>query len=133
MSDVEYVNPPGLPAAIGFSHAARLAPGGLVVVAGQVAHDGDGEIRAATMADQFGIAVTNFAAALAEAGATVADLAWIQIFVTDMDAYRRNLKEIGEHYRRAIGRTYPPMALLGVQELFDERAMIEMMGFAHHS
>lgn len=128
--DVTLINPPGLPAPIGFSHAATMAPGRVVVLAGQVAHDPDGDITATSMPDQFEIALRNLATALDAAGGSATDLAWLQIFTTDMAAYRAELQQIGRRYRDILGAHYPPMALVGVTELFEPAAKVEVTGLA---
>ena len=47
-----------------------------------------------------------------------------------MPAYRSALTELGEIYRRHFGRRYVASALLGVERLFDEAAMVELVGVA---
>ena len=41
------------------------------------------------------------------------------------------VREIGAAYRERIGKHFPAMALLGVAELFDPEAMIEIEGLAY--
>jgi enamine deaminase RidA (YjgF/YER057c/UK114 family) len=40
------------------------------------------------------------------------------------------LSPIGEAYRNVFGKHYPPMALIGVAELFDPKAKVELVGVA---
>jgi enamine deaminase RidA (YjgF/YER057c/UK114 family) len=124
-----FVDPPGLPKAIGFSHAAVAQSGKTVYLAGQAGHRPDGTIGP-DLLDQFGQACQNVAVALEATGATREDLVSLQIFVTDVSAYRRFRRELGEAYRQVFGRHYPPMALLGVNELFDSAALVELVGTA---
>ena len=124
-----FVNPPELPEAIGFSHAAVVEPGRTVFLAGQAGHRADGSI-AEDLLDQFAQACRNVAAALESSGAARVDLVNLQIFVTDVAAYRNLRRELGEAYRAVFGRHYPPMALLGVGELFDPAAHVELVGTA---
>ena len=49
------------------------------------------------------------------------------IYTTDIDGYRENLTPLGERYRSVFGKHYPPMALLGVDELFDPAAHLELV------
>ncbi|MGH8899871.1 MAG: hypothetical protein ACRDZ4_23260 [Egibacteraceae bacterium] len=44
----------------------------------------------------------------------VEHLVSLQIFVTDVDAYRAAMEPIGGAYRALFGTHYPPMTLLGV-------------------
>ena len=125
-----FLNPEGLAPPVGFSHVAIPGPGRLVLLAGQTAHQADGTVAGTTMAEQFAAAAANVAAALGAAGARAADLVWLQIFVTDVSAYRAALKPIGAAWRDTFGAHYPPMALFGVAELFDPAAMVELMAMA---
>ena len=52
------------------------------------------------------------------------------IYVTDVDAYRASLSELGEVWRLHFGRRYPAMALVGVAALFEPDAKVELMGVA---
>ena len=124
-----FVNPPELPEAIGFSHAAVVEPGRTIFLAGQAGHRQDGSISD-NLLDQFAQACRNVALALEGSGATRSDLVNLHIFVTDIAAYRSLRRELGEAYREVFGRHYPPMALFGVGELFDPVALVELVGTA---
>jgi enamine deaminase RidA (YjgF/YER057c/UK114 family) len=54
----------------------------------------------------------------------------LQIFVTDVGAYKDSLREIGRAWRKHFGRHYPAMGLFGVTELFEPEAQVELMGVA---
>jgi enamine deaminase RidA (YjgF/YER057c/UK114 family) len=127
--DHEFINSPELPEAIGFSHAAVTQPGRTVYLAGQAGHHTDGSIEPG-LKEQFAQACINVAIALESTGARRQDLATLQIFVTDVASYRSLRRELGEAYRAVFGRHYPPMALLGVNELFDPAARVELVGTA---
>ena len=124
-----FVNPPELPEAIGFSHAAVAEPGRTVFLAGQAGHRVDGTISE-DLLDQFAQACRNVALALEGAGASRTDLVNLHIFVTDVAAYRVLRRELGKAYREVFGHYYPPMALFGVGALFDPVAKVELVGTA---
>ena len=124
-----FVNPPELPEAIGFSHAAVAEPGRIVFLAGQAGHSVDGTISE-DLLDQFAQACRNVALALKGAGASTTDLVNLHIFVTDVTAYRSLRPQLGEAYREVFGHHYPPMALFGVGALFDPIAKVELVGTA---
>jgi len=130
MAAHQFLNPDGMAPPVGFSHVAVAAPGRLVFVAGQTAHQADGSLRGSTLTEQFAAAAANVAAALAGAGATPADVVSLQIFTTDVDGYRAESKSIGAAYRAVFGPHYPPMALFGVGRLFDPAALIELVATA---
>ena len=125
-----FLNPGGMAPAVGFSHVAVAAPGRLVFVAGQAAHQADGSLAGSTLAEQFAAAAANVAAALHAAGATPADVVQLHIYTTDVDAYQAHSKEIGAAYRAVFGPHYPPMALFGVSRLYDPAALVELVATA---
>jgi enamine deaminase RidA (YjgF/YER057c/UK114 family) len=47
-------------------------------------------------------------------------------FITDRKAYLAAQREIGVVYREVIGRQYPPMSVVVVTGLIEERAMVEI-------
>ena len=47
-------------------------------------------------------------------------------YLTDKAEYVARQKEVGDAYRRTIGRHFPAMTLLIVAGLLDERAKIEI-------
>jgi enamine deaminase RidA (YjgF/YER057c/UK114 family) len=115
------VNPPDLPPPPGFSHAVVARD--TVYLAGQIG-------AGATIAEQFDAALANLLTALTAAGGKPEDLVSLQVFVTDVDAYKASLKQLGAAWRKHFGRHYPAMGLFGVTALFDPAAMVEVMGVA---
>lgn len=126
----EIVVAPGLAPPAGFSHAVVAAPGTTIYLGGQTAQAPDGTIQGVTIVEQFDLAARNVLAALAAAGGEHDDLVSLQIFVTNLAAYRLAMPEIGTVWRQHFGRRYPAMALIGVTELFDPRALVELVGIA---
>jgi enamine deaminase RidA (YjgF/YER057c/UK114 family) len=123
----QFLNPAGLGPPVGFSHVAVAAPGRLVFLAGETAHQADGSLSGSTVAQQFAAAADNVGVALDASGATPADVVSMIIYTTDVDGYRASLKEIGAAYRAVFGPHYPPMALFGVTRLFDPDALVELV------
>ncbi len=127
--NLERVNPSTLARPSGFSHAV-VGQGTVVFLAGQTAVDGAGEIAGDTVATQFERALTNLIEALRAAGGRPDQLASMTVYVTDMDDYRSRAGEIGEVWRRLVGRDYPAMAAIGVARLWDRAALVELQGMA---
>ncbi|MEV0014433.1 RidA family protein [Streptomyces tendae] len=126
----ERVNPPELSPPTGFSHAVVAAGTRVVFLAGQTALDSDGKVTGDTLPAQFEQALTNLLTALRAAGGTPADLARVTVYATDVAAYRTHAAEIGRTWRELAGRDYPAMAVVEVVRLWDERALVELDGFA---
>ncbi|MEU3281708.1 RidA family protein [Streptomyces antibioticus] len=126
----ERVNPPELSPPTGFSHAVVATGSRLVFLAGQTALDTDGKIVGDTLPEQFARALTNLLTALKAAGGSPADLARVTVYVTDVPAYRADAAELGRVWRESADRDYPAMAVVGVVRLWDEKALVEVDGFA---
>ena len=121
------VNPESMAPAKGFAHAVVAAPGRLVFLGGQAAHDREGVCRGGTLLEQFDRALENVVEALAAAGARPEHLVSVQIFVVDAEGYRASLRELGERWQERLGRHYPALALFEVGALFDPAAQVELV------
>ena len=119
-------DPEGLPEAIGFSYGAIAARGRTVHLAGITGHGEDGSIEDG-LVEQFGRACQSVARVIVAAGGEPTDLVSMTIYTTDIASYRASLKELGVGYRAVFGRHYPPMALLGIDELVDPKAVVELL------
>ncbi|NHI06495.1 endoribonuclease L-PSP [Streptomyces sp. KO7888] len=126
----ERVNPPELSPPTGFSHAVVATGTRVVFLAGQTALDTDGKVTGDTLPAQFEQALTNLLTALRAAGGTPADLARVTVYATDVAAYRTHAADLGRTWRELAGRDYPAMAVVEVVRLWDERALVEIDGFA---
>jgi enamine deaminase RidA (YjgF/YER057c/UK114 family) len=126
----EIVVAPGLAPPAGYSHAVVAPPGKTIYLGGQTAQAPDGTIQGNTIVEQFDLAARNLLAALSAAGGEPDDLVSLQVFVTNLAAYRLATRELGTVWRQHFGRRYPAMALLGVTELLDPRALVELVGIA---
>lgn len=123
------VNPPELGRPSGFSHAV-VGSGRVVFLAGQTSLSPSGVIVGDGVAEQFEIALGSMLTALRAAGGSPADLASVTIYIVDMEDYRAHAREIGEVWKRLVGRSYPAMAGIGVARLWDAEALVEVQGFA---
>jgi enamine deaminase RidA (YjgF/YER057c/UK114 family) len=122
------VSPSALAPAIGFAHGA-VARGAMLFVGGQIGIDREGALARGFVA-QFQRALDNVLAVIAAAGGRPADLARMTVYVTDMAAYRRARPELKAVWRQALGRHYPAMALVGVTELYEPEALVEIEAVA---
>jgi len=127
---LERINPPGLPAPSGFSHAVVATGGRLIFLAGQTALDESGAVVGRTVAEQFEQALSNLLTALRAAGGGPEHLASLTVYAVDLASYRASGRELGAIWRRLAGREYPAMAAIGVRRLWDPDALVEVQGFA---
>lgn len=119
-------DPEGMPPARGFSYGSVAAPGRILHVAGMTGHHEDESIDEG-IAAQFATACRSVARVIEEAGGEATDVVSMTIYTSAMEEYRKNLREIGVVYREVFGKHFPPMALFGVSQLFDPRAVVELV------
>lgn len=125
MSRHENVAPEGMAPATGFSYGVIPAGGNTLYLAGITGHYPDLTIDD-DLVDQFQAACQGVAKVVREAGGEPSDVVSMTIYTTVIDDYRANLEPIGSAYRRVFGKHYPAMALIGVSELFDPKALVEL-------
>ena len=110
----------------GFSHGVEFnGPGRWIVLAGQTGGDEKGDY-APELAAQVGVALKRIVKLLGEAGAGPEHIVRLTWYVVDMDEYRRSRRDLGRVYRDVIGAHYPAMAVVGVKELFEPKARVEI-------
>lgn len=126
MSRHDLFDPDGMPPAVGFSYGALPAHGRTLHIAGLTGHRADGSIDD-DLVGQFTEACRSVAKVIAGAGGEPSDLVSMTIYTTDIAGYRASLSPLGEGYRSVFGKHYPPMALLGIDELFDPAALVELV------
>ena len=127
---VTRVNPPGLAAPSGFSHAVVAEGSRVVFLAGQTGMEATGAIVGGGLVAQFERALANLLGALEAAGGRPEDLASLTVYIVDMDDYRTRARDLGAVWRRLAGRDYPAMAGIGVARLWDAEALVELQGAA---
>jgi enamine deaminase RidA (YjgF/YER057c/UK114 family) len=119
------VNPESLARPRGYSHGVK-GQGEVLFVAGQVGWNREGRMVSGDLVAQFGQALDNVLDVVWAAGGKPENVARLTLYVTDKDEYRRRSREIGEAYRKRMGRHFPAMALLEVKSLFEEDALVEI-------
>jgi enamine deaminase RidA (YjgF/YER057c/UK114 family) len=102
------------------------AEGRQVFIAGQIGWNARAELVSENFVGQVEQALANVVAVLAEAGGAPQHLVRMNWYVTDKIAYLAHRKEIGEAYRRIIGRHFPTMTLVVVAGLLEEGAKVEI-------
>ena len=121
---MKQLQPAGWPAPRGYANGIQ-ADGTQVFVAGMIGWDEAGKF-AEGFAGQLRKTLENTLAVLAEANAGPADIVRMTWYVTDLDAYRDNLREVGAAYRAVMGKNFPVMAVVGVAGLVEREALVEI-------
>jgi enamine deaminase RidA (YjgF/YER057c/UK114 family) len=118
------LQPPSWPRPSGYANGIA-ATGETIFLAGQIGWDAERRF-AEGLADQVRQALTNIVTLLAETGAGPQHIVRLTWYVTDLNAYRTSLREIGAAYRAVMGRHFPTMSVIGVAELVERQALVEI-------
>jgi enamine deaminase RidA (YjgF/YER057c/UK114 family) len=125
------INPEALGTPSGYSNGLLTdGSGKLLFIAGQIAWDNNQKIVSDDFVEQFDQALTNVIAVLHAAGGKAENIARLVIYVTDKLEYRERTKEVGDRYRKHMGKHFPAMVLVQVAGLLDDRAKVEIEGMA---
>lgn len=126
---LEFLQPKNWLPPKGYSNGVA-AEGRQVFVAGQIGWNERCELVSDDFVRQVERALANIVQVLAEAGGEPRQLTRLTWFITDKAAYVARQKEIGEAYRRVIGRHFPAMTLVVVAGLLEQGAKVEIEGTA---
>ena len=123
MAEKRFVNPPGLKPLGMYSNTA-CGRGTMVFIAGQVAVDAEGRIVGKGDIEAQAVQVfENLKAVCEAAGGSLADIAKLNIFLTDL----ANFATVNEVMGRYFQQPYPARAAIGVASL-PRGAQVEMDG-----
>ncbi len=125
------INPDSLGAPSGYSHGVVAdADGKLLFIAGQIAWDQKQKIVSDDFVEQFDRALGNVVTVLNAAGGKPEHIVRLVIYVTDKIEYRERTREVGERYRKHLGKHFPAMVLVQVAGLLDDAAEVEIEAMA---
>ena len=102
-----------------------VADGTQVFVAGMIGWNEKEELAQGFSA-QFRQALENTILVLKEGGAGPEHVVRMTWYVKGLDEYRENLSGIGSAWRDLMGKNFPTMAVIGVSELVEKDALIEI-------
>jgi len=109
----------------GFSNGVA-AEGRQVFVAGQIGTNAGQQIVDDDFVAQVEQALRNIVDVLAEADARPEHIVRLTWYITDKREYLARSKDVGQAYRRVVGRHFPAMTLVQVSALLDDRAKVEI-------
>jgi enamine deaminase RidA (YjgF/YER057c/UK114 family) len=111
--------------AVGYSRA--VAAGDFIFVSGCTSISGGKIVHEGDVAKQTEQALLNVSAALAQLGASLADVVQTRLYVTDISRWA----EVGEAHRLAFELAPPAATMVGVAALIDPRLLVEVEAVAH--
>ena len=132
-SGIAYINPPSAPPPQGmYSHVARMAPGELAFIAGQVAVDAEGNpVGVGDFAQQVGAVFANLGKILADLGTDFEAVVQFTTFMTRADDIPSWMRERAALFPKLFpGGQYPPNTLLVVERLVKPEFLLEVEAIA---
>lgn len=121
---MKVLQPQGWPQPKGYANGI-VAEGRTIWVAGQIGSDAAGAVAPGLPA-QIEQALRNIVAVLATAGAGPERIVRLTWYMTDLALYEAHLKEIGQAYRRVMGRHFPTMTVVEIRRLVEPKALVEI-------
>ncbi len=122
----ETLLPPGWAPPSGYSNGIAVDAGRLVFIAGQVGWNAEQKFERDDFVSQFDQALANVIEVLALAGGAPEHICRITAFCCDRRAYLAAREDLGEVWRKRMGRHYPAMSMIFVADLLDRPAVIEL-------
>ncbi len=118
----EVINPKNVHWPLGYSHVVRV--GDTVWVSGQLPLDQEGNIVGkGDIAIQTDKTYENLQKCLESVGATLHDIVMLGIYVTDLDEYDKNTRDVRKKY---FGKYRPATTGIEISRLYFPEAMIEV-------
>lgn len=103
-----------------------MAQGRQVFIAGQIGWTADAKFVSDDFVAQVERALGNIVAVLAEAGGGPQHIVRMTWYLTDKKEYMARQREVGEAYRRVLGRHFPAMTAVVVAGLIEDGAKVEI-------
>jgi enamine deaminase RidA (YjgF/YER057c/UK114 family) len=122
---LQFLHPRHWKPAKGYTNGV-VAGGRTVFVAGQVGWNADQQFESEDFVAQMRQALENVVAIVREAGGTPQHITRLTWFITDKREYVSRLPEVGEAYRRVMGRHFPAMTMVQVAALIEDEARVEI-------
>jgi enamine deaminase RidA (YjgF/YER057c/UK114 family) len=122
---VKILQPPGWPRPRGYSNGIS-ARGRTIFTAGVIGWDEQEMIVSHRLDAQFGQALRNVVAILAEDGARAENIVRLTIYVTDRAQYLAQRDELAPIWKAVMGAHFPAVALVEVKGLVNSAALVEI-------
>jgi len=119
------VNPDGWKPAKGYANGV-LTEGPHLYISGQIGWNGNQIFETRDFVGQMEQALRNVVAVVEAAGGTASNIVRLTWFITDKKEYLARQAEVGEAYRRVMGRHFPAMSVVVVAGLIEDEALIEI-------
>lgn len=119
------IQPDGWAKAKGYANGI-LTEDGLLFVGGQIGWNAEQVFESHDFIGQMEQTLKNIIAVVEEAGGSVTDVTRLTWYVIDKKEYLARQQEVGEVYRRVLGRHFPAMTMVVVAGLVEDDALLEI-------
>ena len=124
------IHPTGWKKAKGYANGV-LTDDGLLFVGGQIGWNANQVFESHDFIGQMEQTLKNIIAVVTEAGGTAEDIVRLTWYVIDKKDYAARQQEVGEVYRRVLGRHFPAMTMVVVAGLVEDEALVEIEATAN--
>ena len=121
----DQISPEGWAPARGYANGIRTADGHLFI-GGQIGWNAQQVFESHDFIGQMEQTLRNIVAVLEAANGQVSDIVRLTWFIVDKREYLARQREVGEAYRRVLGRHFPAMSVVVVAGLIEDDALIEI-------
>lgn len=119
------VQPKGWASAKGYANGV-LTEEGQLFIGGQIGWNSDQVFESSDFIGQMEQALKNIVGVLREAGGEITDITRLTWYITDKKEYLTRQKDVGEVYRKVLGRHFPAMTMVVVKDLIEDQALVEI-------
>ena len=121
----DVIHPEGWAKAKGYANGIKTADNQLFI-GGQIGWTADQVFESHDFIGQMEQALRNIVDVLEAAGGKIEDLVRLTWYVVDKKEYMARQREVGEVYRKVLGRHFPAMTMVVVAGLVEDDALVEI-------
>lgn len=121
----DIIQPDGWAKAKGYANGVKTSDNQLFI-GGQIGWNADQVFETHDFIGQMEQTLRNIVAVLEAAGGKVEDLVRLTWYVTNKKEYVARQREVGEVYRKVLGRHFPAMTMVVVAGLVEDEALLEI-------
>ena len=120
----DVIQPEGWAKAKGYANGIKA--GNQLFVGGQIGWTAEQTFESHDFIGQMEQALRNILAVVEEAGGTAESIVRLTWYVVDKKEYLARQREVGETYRKVLGRHFPAMTMVVVAGLVEDEALLEI-------